>query len=56
MQADLCIAGAGAAGITLALQFLNGPWSVIVLEAGGEQSGSGASYEGEVAEARRLGA
>ncbi len=37
LEADLCIAGAGAAGITLALQFLDSPVSVVVLEGGGER-------------------
>ena len=32
---DLCIVGAGAAGISLAKQFLNSPQKVILLEAGG---------------------
>jgi choline dehydrogenase-like flavoprotein len=50
MQADLCIVGAGAAGIALALQFLEGPFSVILLEAGGEEPASGTLYEGEVAQ------
>ena len=34
-NADLCIIGAGAAGITLARQFLNTKISVILLESGG---------------------
>src|SRR6478672_5804417 len=34
-EGDLCIIGAGAAGITLALEFLDGPAKVIVLESGG---------------------
>lgn len=32
---DLCIIGAGAAGITIARQFLGGPHSVVLLESGG---------------------
>lgn len=35
IEGDLCIVGAGAAGITLALQFLNTSTSVILLEGGG---------------------
>jgi choline dehydrogenase-like flavoprotein len=35
LTADLCIIGAGAAGITLALQLADTPTSVIVLESGG---------------------
>ncbi|MCP3957118.1 MAG: GMC family oxidoreductase [bacterium] len=35
LDADLCIAGAGAAGITLALQFLDSGRSVLLLEGGG---------------------
>jgi choline dehydrogenase-like flavoprotein len=31
---DLCIVGAGAAGLALAGQFLNTPWRVVVLESG----------------------
>ena len=31
---DLCIVGAGAAGLALASEFLDGPWRVIVLESG----------------------
>lgn len=35
IDADLCVVGAGAAGITLALQFIDKPYKVVVLEAGG---------------------
>jgi len=31
---DLCIVGAGAAGLALAAQFLDTPWRVLVLESG----------------------
>src|SRR6266581_1213221 len=31
---DLCIVGAGAAGLALATQFLNTSWRIIVLESG----------------------
>ena len=34
-MADLCIVGAGPAGIALALQFLNTDVSVAILESGG---------------------
>ena len=36
-EADLCIIGAGAAGITIAREFLNTRFSVILLEGGGKQ-------------------
>ena len=35
IEGDICIVGAGAAGITLALQFLNTRVKVILLEGGG---------------------
>jgi choline dehydrogenase-like flavoprotein len=35
IEGDICIIGAGVAGITLALQFLNTPYKVILLEGGG---------------------
>src|SRR6516164_5212601 len=35
LKCDLCIVGAGAAGITLALQFVQSKHRVIVLESGG---------------------
>jgi choline dehydrogenase-like flavoprotein len=34
LRADVCVVGAGAAGITIAREFANGPHSVIVLESG----------------------
>ena len=37
LQCDLCIVGAGAAGITLALQFVQSRFRIIVLESGGEK-------------------
>jgi len=51
---DLCIVGAGAAGITLALQFARGGASVLLLESGGRapEAATQALYEGEVADAR----
>ncbi|HTN70167.1 MAG TPA: GMC family oxidoreductase [Methylomirabilota bacterium] len=38
LQADICIIGAGAAGITLALEFIGQPVRVCVLESGGLDS------------------
>jgi choline dehydrogenase-like flavoprotein len=35
LDADLCIVGAGAAGITMALQLINSPLKVLLLEGGG---------------------
>src|SRR5262249_28521068 len=35
LRADLCIVGSGAAGITIAREFLHTPYSVLVLEGGG---------------------
>jgi choline dehydrogenase-like flavoprotein len=35
IEGDICIVGAGAAGITLALQFLNSSVKIILLEGGG---------------------
>ena len=35
IDGDLCIVGAGAAGISIALQWLNSPRRVILLEGGG---------------------
>src|SRR6516165_6483827 len=37
LKCDLCVVGARAAGITLALQFVQSKHSVIVLESGGER-------------------
>ncbi|MBP0492626.1 GMC oxidoreductase [Pararoseomonas indoligenes] len=52
LEADLCILGGGAAGITLALQFLRGPGRVILVESGrrAPHPESQALYEGEVAD------
>jgi choline dehydrogenase-like flavoprotein len=52
LEAELCILGAGAAGISLALQFLRGPARVILVEAGRgmAEAASQALYEGEVAD------
>ncbi|MGH8606912.1 MAG: FAD-binding protein, partial [Gammaproteobacteria bacterium] len=35
LEADVCIVGAGAAGITLARECINSPFRVILLESGG---------------------
>ena len=35
LQGDVCIIGSGAAGITLAREFLGTPHSILVLEGGG---------------------
>jgi choline dehydrogenase-like flavoprotein len=53
LHADLCIVGAGAAGITLALQFLRSPLRVLLLESGGEAPDAAAQalYAGEVIDA-----
>ncbi len=37
VESDLCIIGAGAAGIAMASEFLNGPLRVALLESGGIQ-------------------
>lgn len=54
LSADLCIVGAGAAGIALALEFAHGASTVLVLEAGGRRAepATQALYEGEVADER----
>lgn len=35
IEGDICIVGAGAAGISMALEFMNTPYKVILLEGGG---------------------
>ena len=35
IETDVCIVGAGASGITLALEFLNAPFNVALVESGG---------------------
>lgn len=37
-EADLCIIGAGPAGITIAAEFANTPWRICLLESGGLRS------------------
>ena len=51
LQTDICIVGAGAAGISLALQFEHGRQDVLVLESGGRrhESASQALYQGSLA-------
>lgn len=52
LSADLCIVGAGAAGIAMALQFLDTKLDVLVLESGGIEAepDTQALYEGTVAD------
>jgi choline dehydrogenase-like flavoprotein len=40
LHADICIVGAGAAGISLALQFEHAPQTILILESGGHHSDS----------------
>ena len=49
LETDICIVGAGAAGITLALQFAGQPFRVCLLESGGLERDEGAQslYRGE---------
>jgi len=49
LETDVCIIGAGAAGITLALQFAGQPFRVCLLESGGLERDEGAQalYRGE---------
>ena len=50
LSADVCIVGAGAAGITLALQLIDSGYEVLLLEAGGrhEEADTQALYAGQV--------
>lgn len=54
LLADVCIVGAGAAGIAMALEFAGTGTEVLLLEAGGrgEESETQALYAGSVADAR----
>jgi choline dehydrogenase-like flavoprotein len=49
LEGDICIIGAGAAGITIAREFINSSHSVILLESGGLEieAETQALYEGE---------
>lgn len=53
IEADVCIIGGGAAGISVALELLNTGLRIVLLEAGGEEEDrhDQALYEGEVADA-----
>lgn len=37
LQTDVCIIGGGASGITLALEFINAPFNVLLIESGGNK-------------------
>lgn len=52
LTADICIVGAGAAGITLALELIGSGKSVLLLESGGlkEDAATQALYAGETAD------
>ena len=47
---DLCIAGSGPAGLAIAVEFLDLPWKVLVLEGGGEDytKDSQQLYQGDI--------
>lgn len=54
LEADVCIVGAGAAGISMALALADGGRTVVLLEAGGEQEDAAVQdhYAGTVADER----
>jgi choline dehydrogenase-like flavoprotein len=54
LTADICIVGAGAAGIAMALQFVNSKFDVLLLESGGldAEPQTQALYQGTVADPR----
>jgi choline dehydrogenase-like flavoprotein len=54
LNADICIVGAGAAGIAMALQFVNSKFQVLLLESGGlgPEPQTQALYQGTVADTR----
>jgi choline dehydrogenase-like flavoprotein len=54
MRADVCIVGAGAAGISMALQFIGSDIEVLLLESGGvaDEPDTQALYNGVVADPR----
>lgn len=58
LDCDLCIVGAGAAGLSLASEFIASPFTVIVIEAGGETWDRYADefFSGEVIDPRHPGA
>lgn len=49
VECDICIIGAGAAGITLAREFINQPYQVCLLEGGGWEydQATQSLYQGE---------
>ena len=51
IRTDLCIIGSGAAGISLASEFLDTPWKVTILEGGGSrpEARSQDLYQAEIA-------
>lgn len=55
LRADICIVGAGAAGITLGLQLIDSGYDVLLLEAGGrrDDAATQALYAGQVQDAAR---
>ncbi len=55
IEADLCIVGAGAAGIALALQFVSERTRIVLLESGGnrEDPATQKLYDGDVADGSR---
>ena len=58
IAADVCIIGAGAAGVTLAREFLGTRFCVVLLESGGleKEAAMQTLNEGEVAGRRHTGA
>lgn len=50
IQADICVIGSGAAGLTIANQFFDTGWKVVVLEGGGpaEETSSRDLYQADV--------
>ncbi len=54
LQADICVVGAGAAGIAMALELIESKFEVLVLESGGFDfdAQTQALYEGSVADER----
>lgn len=57
LQADICVIGAGAAGISVAREFVRGTRSVILLESGGihHEPETQALYDSDVVGLRHLG-